>query len=235
MNAADLYRKSFACLPERELEAYYRRKGSDDSDTDRFVEQGRGSLDLLHLAARCADCDWGTQADVPAAVDDFGGGRRLGTLAMLRAEAALRRGDDRAALDDLAAVMALGRHIARGLYVSGLAGFPIEDLAVTKVFEILDRLEFENRRAFAVRLDSLPAFRELADAIRAEQNSRRSRHRPGEVTAEKLSALHEAAISNPLLADQLRTFDMMRPIWQRYRARFASLRERIGVISKCTA
>ncbi len=44
------------------------------------------------------------------------------------------------------------------------------------------------------------------------------------VAVEKRSVLREAALSNPLLADQLRTFDMMQPIWQLARwPRFASL------------
>ncbi len=42
--------------------------------------------------------------------------------------------------------------------------------------------------------------------------------------SEALAALRETALSNPLLADQLGNFDQMRPIWQRYRTRFDSLR-----------
>jgi len=43
-------------------------------------------------------------------------------------------------------------------------------------------------------------------------------------TFEKLSALRDAAGSNPMLSDELRTFDNMRPIWDRYGKRFAGLR-----------
>ena len=53
MNAADLYRESFACLPEGEYAAYSRGLGRDEPDTDHFIEQGRDSLDLLHMAAPC--------------------------------------------------------------------------------------------------------------------------------------------------------------------------------------
>ncbi len=177
MNAADLYRKSFECLPEQELGAYSQRLGRDDPDNDRFVERGRDSLDLLLVAASCPNCNWGTEADLSAAVDDSGGGRRLAMLAMLRADVSLRSGKLRAGLDDLAAVMALGRHIGRGLYVSGLAGFPIEDLAVTTAFEVLDRLDSESRRAMAERLDSLPAVPELGNAICIEQSYFRANYR----------------------------------------------------------
>ena len=69
-----------------------------------------------------------------APVRTFADGRRLAMLAIVRADVSLRKGDDRAGLEDLAAVIGLGRHIGRGLYVSGLAGFPIEDLAVTRAF-----------------------------------------------------------------------------------------------------
>jgi hypothetical protein len=40
-----------------------------------------------------------------------------------------------------------------------LAGFPIEDLAITKAFQVLDRVDSENPRAIAERLESLPSAR----------------------------------------------------------------------------
>jgi hypothetical protein len=300
MNAADLYHKAFACLPEGALDAYSGRLGRDDPETDRFVERGRDSLDLLHHAARCAECNWGSEAALGTPVDDFSCGRRLAVLALLRAEGSFRRGDDRAGLDDLAAVMALGRHLGRGKYISGLAGFPIEDLAATKAFEVLDCLDPETCRAFAERLDSLPSLPVLSEALRAEQTYFLGNYRetfaalddgdvsrpirdafglpsPTEQTAdltdwvfpdgdpaermllasggtrsgllaladevlaafgalaeiaegagnapsEKLSALRNAAGSNPLLSDVLRAFDTMRPIWDRFDRRFARLR-----------
>ncbi len=46
----------------------------------------------------------------------------------------------------------------------------------------------------------------------------------GDAAVEKRSALESAARSNPLLSDALQTFDKMRPLWDRFRARFASLR-----------
>ena len=53
--------------------------------------------------------------------------------------------------------MAMGRHLGRGKYVSGLAGFAIEDLAVTKAFEVLRPPPLRALPcAFAERLDSLP-------------------------------------------------------------------------------
>ena len=142
--------------------------GRAEPETNQFVEQGRDALEALHRAVHCVECDWGTAADVVAAVADFSDARRLAMLAIIRAEGSFRRGDDRAGLDDLAAVMALGRHIGRGLYMSGLAGFPIADLGVTKAFEVLGRIDSETRQAFARRLEDLPVFPELADALRAE-------------------------------------------------------------------
>lgn len=300
MNAADLYREAFACLPDRELDAYSGRLGRDDPATDRLVDRGRDALDLLHRAARCPGCDWGPESARDVPVDNFSGGRRLAMLALLRAEGSSRRGDDRAGLDDLAAVMALGRHLGRGLYVSGLASFPIEDLAATRAFEVLDRLDPETRRSFAERLDALPPFPGLAAAIRAEEAYFRVHYRevfaalgdgdvsrpirdafglpaPTEETAgmndwifpagdpaERMlvasgatrsgllaladealaafgvlagiaegagtvrpggdAALRNAAGSNPLLFEVLRSFDTMSPIWGRYLGRFARLR-----------
>jgi len=161
-------------------------------------------------------------------------------------------------------------------------------------------LDSESCRAFAERLDSLPAFPELTEALRAEQTYFRGTYREkfvglddGDVArsireafglprptaetsgliecvfasgdpaermliasggtrsgllaladevlaafdtlieiakgaenapSEKLSALRDAALSNPLLSDELRTFDNMRPIWDRYSKRIARLR-----------
>ena len=47
----------------------------------------------------------------------------------------------------------------------------------------------------------------------------------GEDAPGKLSTLRTAALSNPLLADELRTFDIVRPLWQLYKERFAGLRD----------
>jgi hypothetical protein len=239
-------------------------------------------------------------ASLEIPVDDFSGGRRLAVLAMVRAEGRLWNGDDRGGLDDLAAVMALGRHLGQGKYVSGLAGFAIEDLAVTKASGLIRGLDSESYREFGERLVSLPAFPELPEALLAEQTYFRRTYREkfaslddedlarsirevfglprpkeensglidclfasgdpaermliasggtrsgllalaDEVLAafdtlieiakgannappEKLSALRDAALSNPLLCDELRTFDKMRPIWDRYSKRFARLR-----------
>jgi len=304
MNAADLYRKAFACLSEAELSDYSRLLGRDAPDANRLVELGRGSLDLLHQAACCAECNWGAEAALGVPVDDFSGGRRLAMLALLRAEGSFRKGDDRAGLDDLAAVMALGRHIGRGKYVSGLAGFPIEDLGVTKALEILNRADAETRRGFAARLDSLPAFPEFSQAVGAEKKYFHATQRepiaslddadvsgwiekmyglpapalasahPNEPDAPRddlaarllrasgetrsgllkladdmlaefdtliaiaegvesdgaqtLSALRDRASANPLVADQLQSFDNMRPVWDRFKRRFASPRSLAG-------
>jgi hypothetical protein len=195
--------------------------------------------------------------------------------------------------------MALGRHLGRGKYLSGLAGFPIEDLAVTEAFALFDRLDRDACRALAARLDALPPFPDLASAVRAERAYFRANYRdrfavlsgsdvegpiraefglntameedraladrvfpagdPAERilrasggskeglialadevlaaletlaavaggaadAAEKLAALRATGASNPLLADELNSFDRMRPIWERSASRCGRLR-----------
>ncbi len=295
MNAADLYRKAFARLPEETLDAISRHRSHDDPDAERFFERGHDALDLLHQAVRCAQCDWDEEAGTTIPATDFSGGRRLALLALLRSERSFRRGDDRAGLEDLAAVMTLGRHLGQNKYVSGLIVFPIEDTAATNAFEVVGRLDSESCRAFAERLDALPAFRDLPDALRAEKAYIRATYydmfatqddgdvsplirtlfapaattdgspdqiegfppagemaerillasggarsgmlalagevlaaldtlaeiaERGEDASGKLSTLRNAALSNPLLADELRTFDIVRPLWQLYKERF---------------
>ena len=300
MNAADLYRTAFSRLPKDDLGAYSPRLGRDEPESVDLVNLGADSLELLHQAARCAECDWGPEAAMGTPTDDFSGARRLAMLALLRAEGLFRKGDDQAALDDLVAVKTLGRHLSRGKYLSGLAGFPVEDLVTAKALDVMGRLDPATRRALAERLDSLPPFPALAEAIREEQEYFRRMYRdkfasledgdlsrpiraefglgapteenaglyeslfpagdPAErmllasggtrvgllalademlaafdtlveiaedaenAASDRLTALRNAASSNPLLADQLRTFDTMRPIWNRYAQRFAHLR-----------
>ncbi len=191
MNAADLYRQAFACLPEGGYADYSRRLGQFEPEIDDFVARGRDSLEKLHQAAKCNDCDWGdaTGPDIP--IEDFSGARRLTVLALLRAERSLQRADIGAAVDDLTAAMALARHLGRGKYLSGLAAFPLEDLAVNKTGEVLDRLGHEGRRALAGRLASLPAFAPLSDAIRVEQGYFRRQYREKFATVDEGSLAEE--------------------------------------------
>ncbi len=189
MNAADLYRDAFACLPEGASLAYLQRLGRFEPEIDDLVARGRDSLEKLHQAAKCNECDWGdaTGPDVP--IEDFSGARRLTVLALLRAERSLQRADISGAVDDLTAALALARHLARGKYLSGLAAFPLEDLAVNKTNEILARLDHEGRRKLAGRLTSLPAFPSLSDAIRVEQGYFRRQYR------EKFAAVDEGSLA----------------------------------------
>jgi hypothetical protein len=299
MNAAELYQKAFASLPEGELGEFSRRLGRDDANADGFLDQGHDALEALHQAARLPRCDWPDDS-VEGRVASFSGARRLAFLALLSAEGSLRRGDDRAGLNDLAAVMVLGRHLGQGIYISGMASFPIEDLAVTQALPVLNRVDTDTRREFAERLDTLPAFPDLAQALRAEQKYFRATYRDRfaivddadvrrtmyeiygvpataadaptapacpfpilnpseavlaasgetrsgmialidevlaafntliEITSgarsdddEKLAPLRQGAQSNPLLAQELQSFDTMQPIWDRFRQRFAGLR-----------
>jgi hypothetical protein len=304
MNAAELYREAFACLPHGDYLAYSRLLGRVAPDVDEFVARGRDSLEKLHKAAKCDECDWGDATDPGVPVEEFSGARRLTMLALLRAERSLQRADIRAVVEDLTAAMALARHLGRGKYISGLAAFPLEDMAATKTAEVLNRLDHEGRRALAGRLASLPAFPELWEAIRVEQGYFRRQYRekfetvhednlaeeirnefglppstpenalqiasiapdgdPAERmlaasggtrsgllkladealaafdvlieiaksddarTARKLAELRKAADTNPLLLDELKTFDKMRPLWDQYRERFEEFRRRVA-------
>jgi hypothetical protein len=122
MNVADLYRQAFESLSESEFAAYHSLLGRDVAESSALVERGGFSLDLLGKAALRNECDWGFEAALGTPTDDFSGGRRLAVLSILRAERAFRIGNDAKGLDDLVSVMALGRHLGQGKYVSALAG-----------------------------------------------------------------------------------------------------------------
>jgi hypothetical protein len=294
MNAANIYRDAFALLPEGGLDASPQLLSGDSPEADSLVERGKAALDALRRAAACPGCDWGP-ADGPALpIADFSGARHLAVLALMRANRSLHGGDVGAGLDDLVAVMALGRHLGRGLYLGGLAGFPIEDLAVTRALELLGGLDREARQGLVARLDALPPFPDLVAAVRAEEVYFRANYRdwlaaldeadieqpvraqfglPDEArelrglflsagdpaeemlqtsggnkarlvaladealgafdtlasvaggdSADRVASLREAAADNPLLADVLRSFDRVRPVWDRFRARVDRLR-----------
>ena len=67
----------------------------------------------------------------------------------------------------------------------------------------------------------------LADATLAAMDTlARIANRTEPSPSEKLDSLREAALTNPLLADVIRSFDRMRPIWDGHRERFERLRAR---------
>ena len=100
--------------PQGEFAAYSNRLGLDHPESSDFIDLGRASLDLLHQAMRCPECDWGMTAALGTPVDDFGGARRLAVLALLRSEHAFRRNDFQSWMADLAAVGTRGRRLGRG-------------------------------------------------------------------------------------------------------------------------
>ena len=162
-NAALDYRRAFSVPPSTQIWPCIPDASTVTiPERDQLIEQGRDALEMLHKAARCTPCDWGKQAQDSVNVDDFSGSRCLAMLAMLRADVSFCAGDDQAGLDDLVAVMALGRHIGQETRVSGLAGFPLEDLAVKKAFEVLDRLDPRldaNLRCFSIFFRHFPIMR----------------------------------------------------------------------------
>jgi hypothetical protein len=194
MNAAYLYRDAFSQLPEGESGDLLQLVGSDTPEAESLVQQGRAALDALRRAAACPDCDWGHRLTMDVPVKDFSDARRLTALALLRASRALRGGEVGAALDDLLAVMALGRHLGQGLYLCGMVGFAIEDLAATEVLGLLGGLDRDACLGLAARLDALPPFPDLIATVRAEQDYFRANYR------DWFAALDEAAVEPALRA-----------------------------------
>ena len=87
MNAADLYRKAFASLPDGELDAYSRHLGRGDPEI-ASVRRARPRLtrSCSTTAARCRSATGAPRPPLRAPVDDFSGGRRLAMLALIRAD-----------------------------------------------------------------------------------------------------------------------------------------------------
>jgi hypothetical protein len=221
-----------------------RHTGSDSREAEALLDQGRAALEALRRAAACPRCDWGPNKTLELPLADFSAARRLAVLAALRADRAVRGGDLGAALDDLLAVMALGRHLGQGLYLCGMAGFPMEDLAGDRLQGLLDKLDRETCRDLAARLDALPPLPDLAAAVRAEQDYFRASSRDwlaaldeaevgpavraqfGESAEEMLRASGGSKARLLALADEtLRAFDRLVSAAEGHTAELAALRE----------
>ncbi len=175
-DAAPHYRKSFALLVkfsdgDKKLLDEYRTAPLDERVTD-LLKHGEPILESLHRGAALKNCKWGYDY----AKDGFDrvgremvSARQMASLACLRARQSFERGQGKAAVDDLCAVVVLGRHFGTdAIYIAKLVQWAIEGTAIDSCATHLLALDAGSLKALS-RLDTLPPSRLLSESVLKEK------------------------------------------------------------------
>lgn len=180
-NAATHYRKAFALLPKLSAEE---ERLMDELRTGRLGEAAGGAavaallkrvepaLEELRRAAASKRCEWGLKlADSFDAVSDaILSASKLVDLAVLQASRHFIMGNEKAAVDALAAALRLGRHIsALRLYIANLVSVATNYRVFDAAAVHLPDLKRETLRSFLASLESLPKAATFAEAVIEEK------------------------------------------------------------------
>src|SRR5947209_3896085 len=84
-----------------------------DAAAKKVVDQSSAALDYLHRGAKLDKCDWGLDYDdgIRLLMPHAGKARTLAQLAALRARSEFERGDAKAGVADVVAMLNLARHV----------------------------------------------------------------------------------------------------------------------------
>ena len=178
-NAAAMYKKAFALLPElsdkeaRLLGERGRWKaGRAEAVALGVVNKSAPALKLLLEAGRCKRCDWPIYEKdrIERFLPRLSKTRPLALLAFLRARYHFAQNNSRAAIEDLAAAMTLGRRSGPGgPIVALIVQNAIENTAAETAANHLAELSPAELKALAARLDAVPKGADLTDTLRWEK------------------------------------------------------------------
>jgi len=177
-NAALFYWRAFAAMPnldekqETALRDAAQKPDPVSEAAAKILTQGNSAMRELHRGAKCSRCVWATPLEDGAEtlLPHCGKARQLARLACARARLNFQQGRPAAAIDDLADVMTLGRHLATdGLLVSVLVDYAVERLAVETAARHLGDLQPAQLQEFAARLDRLPPATTMHRAMEIEK------------------------------------------------------------------
>jgi hypothetical protein len=227
MNAAPIYRRAFALIPEKDQKEYFSIREEEIAQRAdnlmALLERGRSALEELHRGAQLAACDW----EFPLSSSGFmesmqvhGKARQVAILACLRAAVAFQEGRDSDAFEDLLDVLVLARHIGTGgLYVYGLVQFAIEQTVIGIASPFVPRQAPATLAAAMARLDAKPPPISLPEAAQAEKafflatSPAEFREVPPDELPDTLQKLYSPARAEAILAitggDQERLFDLV--------------------------
>ncbi len=176
-NAALQYWKAFALLPDtsQDQDMAIREaleSGTIDQPARELVAASKAALREMRKGAAMEACCWAVSAEEGpnASLPHLSKARQIARIACLQAQASFAGGDASAAIDDLGAVITLGRHCGKdAILISLFIDYAIEQMAINTIAANLPSLDQQQLKALAEQLDSLPNLPTVADAVRAEK------------------------------------------------------------------
>jgi len=179
-NAALKYWQAFATLPKL-TDAELTRLVAEcvtmplDASTMQQVMKSGYALGMMHQGARLARCDWGLgweEEGVGLLLPEANGARALSSLACLRARKRFEAGKNADAIEDILAVMTMGRQFTRdGINIMVLVGYGIDQRSSDVLARYLPQLPAEMIKELKKRLDALPPGGSPSRAVRFEERS----------------------------------------------------------------
>ncbi len=175
-NAALKYWQGFATLP-RFTDADQKWLGNCltmplDAQARDAVTRARYSLDMMHRGGALPRCDWGIgyEEGVGTLLPYAPAARLTANLACLRARLRFEDGHNAEAIDDIVAVMTLGRRVSlEGINVLLLTSYAIEHRMSEGLALYLPRLDAWTIKVLSQRLDALPKGETPAIALKFEE------------------------------------------------------------------
>jgi hypothetical protein len=173
-NAAMKYWQAFGLMPslDKDQEKIVREWETVplDAAANKIIEQSRNALDYLHRGGKLDKCDWGLDYDdgISLLLPHAGKSRTLAQLAALRARSEFEKGDAKAGVDDVIAMLRLARHVQTDpIMIDQLVGYSIERIAVHAAAPHLP-LAKPALGELATALDHLPARTPMAKSLELE-------------------------------------------------------------------
>jgi len=175
-NAALQYWQAFAVMPEAAgnpdvLDNW--KTAPLDAAAMGVVASGKSSLHYLHRGAPMQRCDWGLAIDqgLDVQLPHLAKARELACLAALRARYALEHGQPGEAVEDIAGIFALARHVGTdNILISVLTQCALENIAIDVTADHLLSLDGPARTALAARMRSLPPGGSVQDCFGNEKD-----------------------------------------------------------------
>lgn len=177
-NAALSYWQAFAMIPADAhqhygalLEALEDRDASDPQ-LIKLVKSSENALKLMHRGSRIPHCDWGIAYEdgIAALLPHLMKLRQLSRIACLRAMHKFERMDVDGGIDDLIAVMKMGRHAcADKLLISMLVGVAIQNVAIQNLAYDTPQFRKMHLEKLQKRLADVTSFPSMKESILFEK------------------------------------------------------------------
>ncbi len=176
-NAAMKYWQAFGLMPtltkDQEKVLHEWEKTPLDAAAQKLIDQGKNSLKYLHRGAKLARCDWSLDYEdgVNLLLPHAGKARALAQLAALRARSEFEKGDAKAGVADVVAMLHLARHVQTDpILIDQLVGYAIEAIAAQAAAPYLPGAK-DALGDLTTTVDGLPARTPLARSLELENDS----------------------------------------------------------------